>query len=264
MIYKYIVLLFSVLVLSMCSNQNGSDTKIQMLHGNVKFTTSTLYKIVKLNGRYVKSEKVACNFTEDNELDYGVAICNRWFDRSNIIKQTNIDIKNTTITNLFYTYNSNLQATTLQLIDSSGNLISENKYIYYPTGKLKSLTWFNADSTILKIKKYEYPYFKPIKESVFFGNSADFESFNTLKFDKYNRIIEKCFYNSNKVFRGKLVYKYYSGGLLQRIFVFNQMNVNYKTIHYSYKYDLKANWVQRVEYLNDKPVFLTIRNVKYN
>ena len=40
---------------------------------------------------------------------------------------------------------------------------------------------------------------------------------------------------------------------------------NYRNRYsYTYRYDKKGNWVQRIEYLNDKPAYIVTREIQYH
>jgi hypothetical protein len=133
--------------------------------------------------------------------------------------------------------------------DNDGNAIES--YRYNSTGVQESKKFYVHDEkgNLLKVTTYNL-----LNDEI--TTSAH-------KYDENGNRTEICEYKGNDSLTKRIVYRYNDNGLCSESQVYNAENKLDKNITYKYRYDEKGNWIERVEYLNDKAVKITEREIEY-
>lgn len=126
----------------------------------------------------------------------------------------------------------------LNYFEEEGSVYSKKTYKYNELNKLITYKVFfmPSDSTKFRITNYKY-------------------NENGLKvFQEKRSSVDKSFYSSQETFYNK------SGFIVKSILLENN---NTTTIAFKYKFDKKGNWIKITKIVNDEPLYVWSRKIKY-
>ena len=231
---KIILATLSVLCLVSCNQlekktEKKNDLTEENLKGKVKSIKETPYDAIEKFGQLEKGDVsysvfFPSSFTIYNEKGNKIEVNGYNPDGSLYSKTTyKYDEKGNKIEQNKYNSNGSLDYKSTYKYDEKGSNIEENRY--------------NSDGSL--IVKYTYKYDEKGNIIEVNGNHPDgsFLSKSTFKYDKKGNKIEE--------------------------------NINYATdwldskSTYKYEYDKNNNWIQQVEYKNNKPIQITERIIEY-
>ncbi len=150
--------------------------------------------------------------------------------------------------------------------DSSNRLIEKkfsNQVVYYKYNKLGQLiektTYFDDKSLLNKVL---YTYLNNRKKISLYkdwNNKTYFKS--EKKYNSLNKEIEDLYYYSDeKTIYSKRYTEYDKYGNITK---HNPFSDELLIVTYSYKYDSTGNWIEKIEYRNDKEKEKTTRTIEY-
>ncbi|MBC7525279.1 MAG: hypothetical protein H7239_12680 [Flavobacterium sp.] len=276
------VYLFFFLLIS-CNDNNGvfeTDLHKMKLHGNIKKIDKTSYYVKLYFGGLVKAKR--CLFAIDEPFHDDIFQILYFNQKGNITNRLYSDLNNhiTGETKYFYDNDNRI------IKKNDGNIVrnitydlKNNKYVEikkYPWDE-KTINYIDKNNNIIKIDMFEKNIL--IQRSCMIYNSDD------------KKISEKIYGTANK---GELsydyIYKYDNKNNLisesNKLDIKNEQNYNYNENGdviewcysnsplrellfgtYTYKYDEKGNWIERIYYLGKgkykKVEILTKRIIEY-
>ena len=147
-----------------------------------------------------------------------------------------------------YTPENKLLHINIDRFDEHGNIIEEAEY--------------NSDNILTKVCYYLYDKKgNLIEEAEYFGNNLINKT--TYKYDRKGNIIEEQEYFSDSELAWKYICKYDKNrNQIERLKYLSNDSLSSKHT-YKYTYDKYRNWINRVEYINGKYMYLTKRTIEY-
>ncbi len=181
--------------------------------------------------------------------------------------------KGLTLGGNFYANDNTLLDSTTYIYDSEGNVIEY--YHYDSDGRLKSKTIntydekgnvieskiYDSNNLLFRINKYKYKK-RNLIEDVSLDRNSFVMYFSQYTYDNNSNLVNQIINNADSSLNTEGVYCYneHSDIVKSTIKVPNEPTVTYT---YSYKYDDRQNWIQKIMYLDTLALFLTIREFEY-
>ncbi|MBI4945653.1 MAG: hypothetical protein HY840_04545 [Bacteroidetes bacterium] len=150
-----------------------------------------------------------------------------------------------------------LKSKQLYKYDAKGNLIEENEY------SPSDSNLFPKGTSCCNVHRYAYDDKGHKTEETDYDSNGDLAGVN--KFDSKGNRIELHIYMKfdNKNSGSNSVYKYDDMGSI----IEEQTDWTDGTFHsrnkYTYDYDKQGNWVKKIEFENDVPKYITVRDITY-
>ena len=208
-------------------NQKNDLTK-ENLKGNVKSVRGFSFFAVEESGEFSKGER--------GEINYFNYYYKKYDDKGYIIEL-----------NKFWSDGSLKDKTTYEY-DNKGNKIVSNMY-NANIGHVvvfKSTHEYGDNGNEIKLNRY--------KEG---GGLYK----NSYKYNNKGNIIEDNSFKADGSLSFKIIYKYDDKGNLTEEYPENG-NEEEKTT-FKYDYDKSNNWIERIEFKNDRPIFILEREIEY-
>ena len=230
---KIILVILSVLCLASYGqlekkSEKKNDLTEENLKGKVKSIKENTYEAVEKFGQIEKGDALY----DDDAFPFTI-----YNEKGNKIEE-----------NHYYSDGSLLDKYTYKY-DENGNKIEVNNY--YSDGRL-----------ILKIT-YKYDENGNNIEECYHYEDGILSEKHTYKYDENGNIIERNDYNFSSSLDKKYTYKYDEKGNIIEINNYNSDGRLDSKYTYKYKYDKNNNWIQQVEYKNNKPIQIRERIIEY-
>ena len=132
--------------------------------------------------------------------------------------------------------------------DKDGNIVESCRYNDAGARESKKLYVYDEKGNVIKITSFN-------------GNNESTTS--THQYDENGNRTEIREYDENVDLIKRTVYFYNDSGLRSESHVYNDKNILDKRLSYDYRYDRKGNWIEKIEFLNDKAVKITERQIEY-
>lgn len=205
------------------SMEKENDLQKENLKGKVKSVRESNYEAIENFGKIVKGELSDFGHHSKFFNDKGYLIEENYLGYNDVNSTYKYDNKGNLIEAYIYTDGSLSEKKTAKY-DEKGNRIEEN--IYNSEGNLN----FKA----------------------------------TYKYDKKKNKIEENWYHSDGVLVLKKTYKYDNNeDLIETIQYKSEDSIPEKYTYKYLQYDAQGNWTERVEYENDKPYYINMREIVY-
>lgn len=251
------------------------------LKANVQSIYITPYKVVESFGVIEKGDKA--DFWRGDIISV--------FDKEGYKTETNYHDKTGKLNQkVIFKYNAKRKRTTRDIYDSHGKIFQKNLYVYDTNGFKIAYNSYNAkgeltnsftykndakgreiEEVCTRFKntpcgKYTYSYNnigKVVELCKYNKQEEQPENCEKYTYDKQGRLLQTDLYKNNTLVQ-KTIFKYDNLGneIGQRIFDGNDTFVEEKK--FVYKFDQKGNWVERIEYINEFPKLILVREITYH
>lgn len=140
----------------------------------------------------------------------------------------------------------------------------KRSYRYNDRGQVVMMHRDDADSRFDCTYVYKYNDNHQLEEEIVKDADRIFNKRYVYSYDKRgNRTMEES-YNSRAKLYSRIAYMYNKKGdkiSMNELYLGHEKNDGYS---YTYVYDKEGNWTRRVEYYNDTPKFLVVREIEYH
>lgn len=254
---KILLLNFSIFLLFSCSEYNSNDYKQLNLNGKVKILRSYKYNAIEKFGEVVKTDKVDVYNNDDDEIVHSNSLTE--FNQEGRLKAISSfsaegelfrKIINEDTTSNSYDGKGNLQMvmkvndldfpTETDLLLPGGDLIGKVKLKYDTDNQLIEEKTYNEEGELIESNEFKYKNGLVYQKTSYVKQRSMFN-------DELKELIETYEYNEFKdVSKTKK-----SGNSLTKEFF------------YKYEYDSNNNWIKRIQFEEEKPVFIVEREIHY-
>ncbi len=143
------------------------------------------------------------------------------------------------------------------------SLIARSVYKYDSKGMMTEMSNFNSSDSLTLNLICEYDGMNNLSKIMESDANKNITSRTTNKYDGRGNVIEKCDYNSDNVLTAKTVYSYNENDFCSEIYCYNALDSLERKIGYQYKYDLKGNWIEKIDFLNGNAIKIIEREIEY-
>ncbi len=235
--------------------KNGLLKEKQILDSDGKSLYKYIYKYDE-NG----------NETEQNIVYHDGSLMNKTkaqYSKDLLMMKTFFDDKGNITTSNEYYYNQDNKLIRFIIYEGSKKLISSRyEYTYDKKGNRLSEELYYSNDSLGHRCTYTYDSRGNILEEMQYNQSGMLFSKIVYRYNSEGKIIETSHYNENNTLSSQYIYKYNDKGMLVEMQKTGE-NLNYKTSYVYLDQDRHNNWVKRIEYLDDKPVRITVRTFEY-
>ena len=164
-----------------------------------------------------------------------------------------------------FTYKKDKKGNTIEALcfSPTDSLISKYVYEYNRKGITSKRLNFNSQDSLTSILIFEYDKMDNLlKASNFDANDNLIDRIANTYNDKGNRT-EKFDYNSKNELTNRTVYFYNENDFCSEIHYYNAHNSLERKMSYEYKYDSGGNWIEKIDYENDKAIKMTEKEIEY-
>lgn len=252
------LLTLSLFLLFSCSEYNSNDYKQLNLHGKVKTLRSNKYNAVEKFGEVVKTSKVDVYDNDFEEIIHSNSLSE--FNQEGRLKAISSfsaegelfrKIINEDTTSNWYDGKGNLQMvmkvndldfpTEIDLLLPGGDLIGKVKLKYDSDNQLIEEKTYNEEGELIESNEFKY------KNGLVYQKTSYVKQNRSMFNDEFKELIETYEYNEFKdVSKTK-----------------KNRNSLTKEFFYKYEYDSNNNWIKRIQFEEDKPVFIVEREIHY-
>jgi len=162
---------------------------------------------------------------------------NHFDSRDNLVESVRFNTNDSIIEKYIYKYNVNRNVVETLNLKSSDSLNWSVVSSYDKKNNLIEETQFNANKILNEMSTYKY--------------------------DDKGNMIEKCVYGNDRNLESRTTYSYNEKRDLTEVFFYNMDGRLEKKSTYEYKYDFKDNWIEKVDYINEKVMKITEREIEY-
>ena len=280
---KYVGGVFSLLLfisLLGCTAKKKTDLQNMSLQGKVKQMIETQYIAVEKFGKVEKGDLYRRDGW-DMTIDFN--------EQGNYSKITYFDSYGQIVGYTDYLYNKQNQLTTEQNYDAEGGFSDKRVYSYDEKNRINQIVRLNSSGNLTGSTLIEYDDKKNIIERASYNARGKLLGKEVSKTDKNDFPIETKIYNSENRLVNYRTEAFDKKGLRRELTVFSpeedvlmKISFNYDKkgnlilqegtdetgaaflpVRYEYEFDKQKNWIRRVEYVGDKPTFVTERHFQY-
>ena len=276
--YIFNILILPLLFLTSCSKKHNELSEVG-LKGNVQSIREISYSATETNDTIIKGDIV---YSEDLKNYFAT-----YNQDGNLTEIINYDNTNTVIDRWKFLYSSdgkalggNYYLNDNTLSDSTYYVYNKKGYVteyyhYFADGKLKNKIYsfydrkgniteeklIDADNMLYRTTKCYYKHKNLIKDSSFdaAGNLLYTSSYI---YNNKDCLIKQTIFNGDGKINSQGTYSYNENGDIEESYseIPGQKPVKY---YYTYKYDSCNNWIQKITFINNSAVFLTVRQIYY-
>jgi hypothetical protein len=270
---KHYSVLLAILLLNISCNESNSqknDLEKENLNGNVKSITVNEYQAVEKFGEIIKGERVPVDrFSPENKKivynQYG-NLLEGYFGE---VEKYQYNGKNQLVSIKYTTSNS----VRTYKYDEKNNVVEENiynndtlfgktKFIYDDDGNKIEENVFNFDGSLYFKVKNRFENKKNI-ESIKYDSAGKLWSISNYKYDNNGNL----FFNKDVMGNYETISKYVfdsDNNILESIVTNNYSSIRKVKYKFKYtKYDLKRNWLEKIDFIDDIPVKICVREIIY-
>ena len=269
-----------IITIASCNPINKNTTwEYDGLRGEVKAATTIAYNVIDTIGQVSKEQIVSCVLITYNSVgkwtecrSFNPDGSSKWAEFAVYDNKVNIRER------YDYTYSdldSTLSRKFTYRLDKKGDVIESlrfsatdsliSKYVYeHDRKKMTSKRLiFNSQDSLTSIMISEYDKMDNLlKASNFDANDNLIDRIANTYDDKGNRT-EKFDYNSKNELTNRTVYFYNENDFCSEIHYYNAHNSLERKMSYEYKYDSGGNWIEKIDYENDKAIKMTEKKIEY-
>jgi hypothetical protein len=284
-------ILISVLFLSTlicCNNypEVQNDWKNDNLKGNVKQFKQLSYRVNNVFGEIQKKERIepyvdhiepdfmkTYNINgfitfeyvllQDNSLDYKYLF--EYNDQNKLVCKTCSDDQDNVISKDIYEYNERGRKVKVTNYNFFGEIDNIKKYVYDKNDFVKKEFSIQSDGDTSFVTEYLNDNIgNPIEEVVYFPfDSSTFEK-TVYEHGENNLLFKLKVYNSDGSIDRCYSYKYDDfGNSIEWVWSNGPQDDTPLKVTYEYKYDNYNNWIEKIHYWNEKPKYISERQIEY-
>lgn len=287
MIKKIVLLIMAVVANQVTLGQDTANRKILVhssemgLRGNVKTYKITPYKVTEYFGEVQKGEKQ--DFWNGDVITV--------FDEKGYKIETNRHNKTGQLfQKIIYKHDAKGNRVSRDVYNAFGKIMLKYTYVYDPSGNKVSYNCYKPTGELVETYAYKNDNKGRMIEEILTKQDNSFAARYTYKYDTTGFISEVCHYTKEEdnlssclrfknTKRGiplemetydsrgrltkKIVYKYDDKGNETSIETFDGAGKPIEKKEYTYTFDDKGNWVERVEYVNHFPRVFIEREITY-
>jgi len=251
-----------------------SDDILYLLNKSGNLTDKTVYKIKEKVGAVVRYKYDK----KDNIIELTIEI----EPENNLIDDTIYQFQNILlddfvlskidsgfISKILYQYDTKSHQIIKDIFDNNNQFCIREIENYNNSGKLVETNSFNKDGALKFRLTYSYSKFNTQIETNKYDQTGNLATRNVKKIDKGERLIEeKRFGPTGKTMSSK-IQKFNKKGILIENYISlpeieSQLKLAPITERYTYIYDKKGNWIQKITWKEDKPSTITERVIVYS
>lgn len=262
----YSILIIICITFMYCTNQEyvKNDLEKSNLKGKIKRVTNINYFVIEKFGELEKGEKTPfLNFELYNEKGF---LTEESFFR--------VKLEYNSKNQLIKKYS--LIDTTIYKYDNKGLKIEENlyskkliqkiKYLYDDNENMIESRTYESSGELKGLNKFRYDGKKCIEDKGFY-KTGEFMNLTKYKYDNKGNEIEKIFFFDENI-EGKIkknTQKFdENNNVIETSFYSNLYGEDYYTSKTIYKkFDKNGNWIEAIEYFNNKPNLIITREIDY-
>lgn len=228
------------------SQTTKTDLQKENLKGKVKLIKEIAYRAIDKNGTVEKGKvlKYGTIFTKYNEegnkieesyYDPDGELDDKYtyeYDKEILIEKKRFAYDGRFDSKWIYTYNKNIIE--VNRYWAEGGFVSRWVYIYDENKNLIKEEYYDLEETLSKTSKFKY--------------------------DEKGNLTEEDIYLSES---SKIIYTYDENRVLVKESWYNSDGGVFEDKIYKYEYDSHGNWIQKIQYSDERPYYLTERKIEY-
>ena len=250
---KILFLIIPFIIISCSERETYNDLKQQNLLEDIKQVRMTSYSVIE---KFNQVEKKARTSERENTLT-------TFNNKGNQVEKTFYSTTDKPMRTYIYRYDMNGNRALVNEVKENGVLKTRYIYSYTPENNSLEINTYSGKGVFLQKEKRIYnDKQQPLEEEIY-NKKNELEQKQVYVYDEQGLCTEMNIYESNGAMKFKYSYAYDNRkNMIER----KKYDKNGKTIAnhtYIYSFDEKNNWIQRIEYLNGKAVYLTDRDIEY-
>ncbi|HLO91113.1 MAG TPA: hypothetical protein VK172_08115 [Lentimicrobium sp.] len=268
-----LITIFLVFTTNLLCGQSFLDKELKFV-GNVKAVYYLEFKVIEKDDKILKGDTIECSYLKyefDNKnrllseeyclLDLFTSYKYKYDRNGRLIDRTNfnhLDRK--------YVYDSTGNQVKELMYDSEG-LMGYWSYKYDNNGNKIERTGYLGDDFV---ERWKYEYDQDYKKIIEFMVGAEpynnpSDMVKTYEYDNDGRLISSVWTDPKTKTTSVDKYKYNVKGDIIEHYNKNDFQRGIEELKtFNYQYDQNGNWIQRIEYINARPITITERKIEYN